>query len=99
MRLYPALEDVPVILEAREPLRVLEELLDEAFDRELYLAPQTTREPVVCESREEGSHHTVHLEMLEIEVADLWEAELPIALGQGHQTAPSRTRVISRRPS
>ena len=88
VRLHPTCEDIGVRLEPGEPLRVLHELLDEALDGQLHLSSQPTRVAVVRQASEERGEHAVHLEVLKVEVADLWQPKLSIALGQGHQTAP-----------
>ncbi len=99
VRLHPARKHIAVSLKPGEPLRVLHELLNEALDGQLHLAAQTARVAVVREPREERGQHAVHLEVLEVEITNLREPELSIALGQGHQAAPSWARVISSRPS
>src|SRR5690606_7488519 len=97
--LHPHRHDVAVVLETTKPLGVLEELLDEVLDRVLHPLLQTARVAVVGEAREEGRQHAVHLELLKIEIRNLREPELAVALRQGHHTTSVETRSMSRRPS
>jgi hypothetical protein len=96
--LNPPFDDLPMQPETLELVRVFHDLVDEVLDRQFPLLPETARKSVVRDPLKETEKDSVHLDVLEINVADLGQPELAVTLEQWHQ-ATSLSRVISSLPS
>src|SRR5580692_10505084 len=79
LRFDPAADDLRVFGEALKPLRMFRELALKFSDRQIGLPGFTPAPiPVVLQTWEQHGQDPVHFQVLEVDVAELGQSELPI---------------------
>ena len=98
--LDPALDQVGVGVEAHECARIPGVLAGEVADREFVPAGRTARAvPAEPQPGEQHGQHAVHVERLEVDVAEFRQAKLAVASLQRHQPASASRAWSVRTPS
>jgi len=82
---HPAFHHVPVLREAQELVAGIQDVINELVYGQLALVAENTRIAPMLQSLEQAREHPIHLDGLEVEIADLRESELPVLLLQCHQ--------------
>ena len=93
--LNPALEDIPVLAEPREPLRVLEELVHKSLDREVEAPFEAARESAMRQAGKQRCQHAVHFELFEVKVGQLLGIERAVFTRKAHQRTSSGVFTVA----
>ena len=81
----PALGDVAMVLKTCKPFRILDKFVNKVFDGELDIAQDAAWVAVVPYASQKRGEYPVHLEQLEVEVADAGMSEFAITGLECHQ--------------
>ena len=73
---HPAFHHVPVLREAQELVTGIQDVINELVHRQLALVAENARIASMLKSLEQAREHPIHLDGLEVEIADLRESEL-----------------------
>ncbi len=89
----PALDNIPVLAETDETVAVLDDFIDELAYRQFPLVPEHAGITAVFEALEQPGQNPIHLDVFEIEIGDLGQAEFAVFFLYGHRLAPARRWV------
>ena len=84
----PTVHHLRIAIKAREPFRMLEEILHELFNRQITTTRRTSAGiAVVLQAGEKHGQHAIHFNVLEIHVGGLGSAELLVSTFDAHASA------------